>query len=201
MKNTGLLSVLGTLTVLGSSLAFSLPAQANDQDQQQREAGFHLYSPDVEPDGEIDSSFEYDGFGCSGANQSPELRWDNVPAGTRSFAISVHDPDAPTGSGWWHWRMINIPADIRTLSGDTGAVGDANIPTGAVQIRNDFGDKGWAGMCPPQGSTPHRYTFTIHALDVEALDLPEDATAALAGFMINQHEIGRAGFMATYARE
>ncbi len=167
----------------------------------QQTYSFTLSSPDVESDGEINSSFEYDGFGCSGDNRSPELRWQNAPAGTRSFALSVHDPDAPTGSGWWHWRVINIPADTDHLSGNAGAVGDNNLPQNAMQIRNDFGDKGWGGMCPIAGGTPHRYTFTLHALDVETLDIPEDASPALAGFMIHQHEIARTGFMATYARE
>lgn len=194
-------TLAGALTILTGSLAFSASAFAHDHTTEQHRAGFHLYSPDVEPDGEIDSSFEYDGFGCSGSNRSPELRWENAPAGTRSFAISVHDPDAPTGSGWWHWRVVNIPADTSSLSGNAGAVGGDNIPGGAVQIRNDFGDKGWGGMCPPEGASPHRYTFTIHALDVESLDLPDEASPALAGFMIHQHEIARAGFMATYARE
>lgn len=149
----------------------------------------------------IDASFEYDGFGCSGNNRSPELQWHNPPANTRSFAISVHDPDAPTGSGWWHWRVVDIPASATGLPTDAGAENSQQLPEGSRQIRNDFGYKGWAGMCPPQGAGPHRYTFTVHALDVESLDLPEDASPALAGFMIHQHEIERAGFMVTYARE
>ncbi|RUO32270.1 YbhB/YbcL family Raf kinase inhibitor-like protein [Aliidiomarina sedimenti] len=168
---------------------------------QDNEAGFHLYSPDVETDGEIDASFEYNGFGCAGDNQSPTLRWENAPAGTRSFAVSVHDPDAPTGSGWWHWRVVNLPADTTELAGNAGAVDGDNLPDGAVQLRNDYGDKGWGGMCPPAGDSPHRYTFTVHALNTEQLELPEDASPALAGFMIHQHEISRAGFIATYARE
>ena len=162
---------------------------------------FMLSSPQVEPDGEIDASFEYNGFGCSGDNRSPELQWHNPPPNTRSFAISVHDPDAPTGSGWWHWRVVNIPASATGLPVNAGAEDSNLLPEGSHQIRNDFGYKGWGGMCPPQGAAPHRYTFTVHALDVERLDLPEDASPALAGFMIHQHEIERAGFMVTYARE
>ena len=164
-------------------------------------SGFMLSSPQVEPDGEIDASFEYNGFGCSGDNRSPELQWHNPPPNTRSFAISVHDPDAPTGSGWWHWRVVNIPASATGLPVNAGAEDSNLLPEGSHQIRNDFGYKGWGGMCPPQGAAPHRYTFTVHALDVERLDLPEDASPALAGFMIHQHEIERAGFMVTYARE
>lgn len=198
MKKKVLISVLAGLS---STLAFSPLTLAHDHNTNHQQAGFHLYSPDVASDGEIDSSFEYDGFGCSGANQSPELHWDNVPAGTRSFAISVHDPDAPTGSGWWHWRVINLPADTTSLDGNAGAVGGDNLPANAMQIRNDYGDKGWGGLCPPEGAGPHSYHFTVHALDVESIDLPEDASAALAGYMINQHEIARAGFVAIYSRD
>lgn len=162
---------------------------------------FALSSPDVEADGEIDSSFEYNGFGCNGRNQSPALMWEHAPEGTRSFAISVHDPDAPTGSGWWHWRVVNIPADVSELSRNAGNVNGRGLPEQAIQVRNDYGDKGWGGVCPPAGGSAHRYTFTIHALDTEQLDIPEDASPALAGFMIYQHEIARAGFIATYARD
>lgn len=173
----------------------SIAAQAEDT------TSFVLSSPDVEADGEIDSSFEYDGFGCSGNNRSPALTWENVPAGTRSLAISVHDPDAPTGSGWWHWRLVNISADITGLPRDAGAADGFKLPSGAVQVRNDYGDYGWGGVCPPAGAAPHRYTFTLHALDVERLDVPDGASPALVGFLIHQHEIARTGFMATYARD
>ena len=193
-------SLLLTSTIFGFS-ALSLVPAAMAETHEARVSGFMLSSPDVEPDGEIDASFEYDGFGCSGDNRSPRLHWVNAPADTRSFAISVHDPDAPTGSGWWHWRVVNIPADTTELPANAGAEGGANLPSGSQQVRNDFGYHGWGGMCPPQGSNAHRYTFTIHALNVETLDIPDDATPAMAGFMINQHEITQTGFMVTYARE
>ena len=193
-------SLLLTSSLFGLSTLVAAPAGLADT-RDAPVSGFMLSSPDVQPDGEIDSSFEYDGQGCNGDNRSPQLRWHNPPPNTRSFAISVHDPDAPTGSGWWHWRVVNIPADTTELAANAGAEGGANLPAGSQHIRNDFGYYGWGGMCPPQGSIAHRYTFTVHALDVETLDLPDDATPAMAGFMINQHEISQAGFMVTYARE
>lgn len=190
------------IAVLATGVALALtalnPVNATNQHPQN---GFHLHSPDVESDGQIDAAFEFDRFGCSGQNRSPQLVWENAPANARSFAISVHDPDAPTGSGWWHWRVVNIPANTTSLPANAGAEGGANLPDGSIQLRNDYGYKGWGGMCPPAGASAHRYTFTVHALDVESLDLPDDASPALAGFMIHQHEISRAGFMATYARE
>jgi hypothetical protein len=163
-------------------------------------AGFQLSSPEIKAGGLIDKRFEFNGFGCSGENKSPALEWRNAPAGTKSFAITVYDPDAPTGSGWWHWSVINLPADISSLPADAGAQGDANLPAGARQVRIDYGVAAWGGVCPPQGDKPHRYIFTIHALKVPKLDIPADATAALAGYMINANAIGKASFVARYGR-
>lgn len=163
-------------------------------------AGFQLSSPEIKAGGLIDKRFEFNGFGCSGENKSPALEWRNAPAGTMSFAITVYDPDAPTGSGWWHWSVINLPADISSLPADAGAQGDANLPAGARQVRIDYGVAAWGGVCPPQGDKPHRYIFTIHALKVPKLDIPADATAALAGYMINANAIGKASFVARYGR-
>jgi len=164
-------------------------------------AGFQLTSPDIKAGGTIPQSFEFNGFGCSGENKSPALKWSGAPKGTRSFAVTVYDPDAPTGSGWWHWMVINIPADVNELAPDAGAVGGANLPRGALQTRIDYGVAGWGGVCPPQGDKPHRYIFTVHALKVDKLDVPADATAALTGFMINGNSLGKASFTARYGRK
>jgi Raf kinase inhibitor-like YbhB/YbcL family protein len=161
---------------------------------------FTLSSPDIAAGGTIDKRFEFDGFGCSGENQSPALQWSGAPGGTKSFAVTVYDPDAPTGSGWWHWFVVNIPAKLTELKADAGAVSGANLPNGAKQIRIDYGMSGFGGVCPPEGDPPHRYIFTVHALNVEKLDLPPDATAALAGFMVNANSIGKASFEAKYGR-
>jgi len=163
-------------------------------------AGFQLSSPDIKPGALIDKRFEFDGFGCSGENRSPALTWSGAPAGTQSFAVTVYDPDAPTGSGWWHWSVINLPADVNALAADAGAVGGAKLPAGASQLRTDYGVAAWGGTCPPQGDKPHRYIFTVYALKVPKLDIPSDATAALAGFMINANLLGKASFVAKYGR-
>jgi Raf kinase inhibitor-like YbhB/YbcL family protein len=161
---------------------------------------FKLESPDIPADSLIDPKFEFNGFGCTGENKSPLLRWSGAPQGTKSFALTVYDPDAPTGSGWWHWCLIDIPANVSELKPDAGNVSGANLPPGAKHVRIDYGVAGWGGPCPPPGDPPHRYVFTVYALSVDKLDIPSDATAALAGFMINANCIGKGTFTAKYGR-
>ena len=163
-------------------------------------AGFQLGSPDIKPGSSIDKKFEFNGFGCSGENKSPALQWSGAPAGTKSFAVTMYDPDAPTGAGWWHWSVINIPADVTELKPDAGAVGGANLPKGASHVRIDYGVAGWGGTCPPPGDKPHRYVFTVFALKTDKLEIPADATASLAGFMMNANALGKASFTAMYGR-
>jgi Raf kinase inhibitor-like YbhB/YbcL family protein len=169
-------------------------------DLEETAMSFTLSSPDIPAGGTIASKFEFDGFGCSGENKSPALKWSGAPAGAKSFAVTVYDPDAPTGSGWWHWFIVNIPPNVSELKADAGAVGGANLPRGASHVRIDYGVAGFGGVCPPEGDPPHRYIFTVHALGVEKLDIPADATAALAGFMVNGNSIGKASFEAKYGR-
>jgi Raf kinase inhibitor-like YbhB/YbcL family protein len=164
-------------------------------------AGFTLSSPDIKAGAMMPQRFEFKGFGCAGDNQSPALKWSGAPKDTKSYAVTVFDPDAPTGSGWWHWSVINIPASVTELAADAGAVGGAKLPQGATAVRIDYGVAGWGGTCPPQGDKPHRYVFTVHALKTEKLDIPADATAALAGFMINGNALGKASFTALYGRK
>ena len=164
-------------------------------------AGFTLSSPDIKAGAMMPKRFEYKGFGCEGDNQSPALKWSGAPKGAKSFAVTMYDPDAPTGSGWWHWMVINLPADVNELKPDAGAVGGANLPKGASHARIDYGVAGWGGTCPPQGDKPHRYVFTVYALKVDKLELPADATAALTGFMINGNALGKASFTAKYGRK
>jgi Raf kinase inhibitor-like YbhB/YbcL family protein len=162
---------------------------------------FRLTSPDIKPNGPIAPEQVFNGFGCSGKNVSPALRWSGAPAGTKSFALLVHDPDAPTGgAGWWHWLVINIPAGATELKKGAGAADGAGLPQGALQIATDFGAPGWGGPCPPAGDKPHRYNFTLHALKVEKLDVPADARASLVGFMVNANSIGKATLTGTYGR-
>ncbi|MEO7640759.1 MAG: YbhB/YbcL family Raf kinase inhibitor-like protein [Ramlibacter sp.] len=164
-------------------------------------AGFTLGSPDIKAGGTIDKKFEVNGFGCSGENKSPALKWSGAPKDTKSYALTMYDPDAPTGSGWWHWSVINIPADTTALAANAGAAGGANLPKGAMPVRGDFGVAAWGGVCPPEGDKPHRYIFTVHALNTDKLEIPADATAALAGFMINSNALGKASFTAKYGRK
>jgi hypothetical protein len=163
-------------------------------------AGFTLSSTEIKANAMIPKSFEFKGFGCAGDNKSPALKWSDAPKDAKSFAVTVYDPDAPTGSGWWHWVVINIPADVTELASGAGAVNSTTLPKGAVQVRIDYGVNGWGGTCPPQGDKPHRYVFTVHALKTGKLDIPGDATAALAGYMINGNSLGKASFTARYGR-
>lgn len=163
-------------------------------------AGFKLESSDIKANSTMNKKFEANVFGCGGENKSPALKWSGAPKDAKSFAVTVYDPDAPTGSGWWHWSVINIPATVTELKPDAGNASNANLPQGARQVRIDYGTAAWGGACPPQGDKPHRYVFTVHALKTDKLDIPADATAALAGFMINANAIGKATFTAKYGR-
>ena len=163
-------------------------------------ASFTLSSPTIKPNSTLGSNQVFNGFGCTGKNISPALKWSNGPAGTKSYAITVYDPDAPTGSGWWHWVVYNVPADVHELAEGVGDAAGANMPKDAKQGRTDFGSAGFGGACPPVGDKPHRYIFTVHALKVEKIDVPADATAALVGYMINANRIGKANFTAKYGR-
>lgn len=163
-------------------------------------ASFELSSPNIKPDSMLSDTYVFNGFGCSGKNLSPALQWKNPPAGTKSYAITVYDPDAPTGSGWWHWVAYNIPASATQLPEGAGTADGKTLPAGTLQGHTDFGTVAFGGACPPVGDKPHRYIFTVHALKTEKLDVPADATAALIGFMINANRLGQATFTAKYGR-
>ena len=164
-------------------------------------ARFKLVSPDIRPNGPIAMEQVFNGFGCSGQNISPALKWSGAPADTKSFALLVHDPDAPTGgAGWWHWLVVNIPASATRLGKDTGKADGSNLPFGCAQIDTDFGGPGWGGPCPPAGDKPHRYNFTLYALKVDSLDV-SGASASLVGYMINANAIGKAKLTGKFARK
>lgn len=164
--------------------------------------GFTATSPDLDAQKPIANKYVYKGFGCEGENVSPAVVWQGAPEGTKSFAVAVHDPDAPTGgAGWWHWLVINIPADMHGLQQGSGDPAAKKMPKVVMQARTDFGKPGWGGPCPPKGDKPHRYIFTVYALKVEKLDAPEDATGALVGYMINANSIAKASFTARYGRK
>jgi Raf kinase inhibitor-like YbhB/YbcL family protein len=160
---------------------------------------FTLTSPDVAEGKAIAAAQVFNGFGCSGGNVSPALSWSHAPAGTRSFALLMHDPDAPTGSGWWHWVVYNIPASATSLPAGAGDPKKGLMPAGAVQGRTDFGTPGYGGPCPPPGK-PHRYYLRLYALKVDKLEVPADATAALIGFNVRAASLGKAELMGLYGR-
>ncbi|UTF58671.1 YbhB/YbcL family Raf kinase inhibitor-like protein [Gilvimarinus sp. DA14] len=161
---------------------------------------FTLSSPAVTDGGTLTSAQVFNGFGCSGENVSPALNWSGAPEGTKSYALTVYDPDAPTGSGWWHWQVINIPAEVSAIPAGAGTEAGDKMPRGARQGPSDYGVKAFGGACPPEGDEPHRYEFTLYALGTETLQVPENASAALIGFMINANKIGEASFTAMYGR-
>jgi Raf kinase inhibitor-like YbhB/YbcL family protein len=142
----------------------------------------------------------FGGFGCTGENISPQLEWSNAPEGTRSFAITMYDPDAPTGSGWWHWVVYDIPASTNNIPSGAGTKGGTGMPRGAKQARTDFGEAGYGGPCPPEGDGPHRYIITIHALGTERLDVPDDASPALIGFNLTGNSLARASIIFYHER-
>ncbi|MBB4196915.1 kinase inhibitor [Rhodoblastus sphagnicola] len=158
-------------------------------------AALELKSPDIAPGATIADKFVFKGFGCAGGNLSPALDWSGAPEGTQSFALLVHDPDAPTGgAGFWHWVAVDIPANVHALP--QGAA----VPAGAREIATDFGAPGYGGPCPPKGDKPHHYNFTIYALKVAKLDLPPNATASLTGFLVNANALAKATLTGVYGR-
>ena len=162
-------------------------------------AGFELSSPDVAPGAKLAEAQVFKGFGCDGGNRSPALNWQGAPAGTQSFAVTVYDPDAPTGSGWWHWVVYNLPATAKDLPQGSGSPKGA-LPEGAVQGRTDFGASGYGGACPPPGDKPHKYIFTVYALKIEKIEVPPDSTAAMVGYMTHANALGNAQLTVKYGR-
>ncbi|MBW1595985.1 YbhB/YbcL family Raf kinase inhibitor-like protein [Streptomyces sp. JJ38] len=131
-------------------------------------------------------------------NSSPQLSWSAGPAGTLSYAVTCYDPDAPTGSGFWHWTVFDIPADVTELPAGAGTGDFRGLPTGALQARNDYGSRDFGGAAPPPGDGPHRYVFTVYAVDREKLGPDEDAAPAFVGFHLRFHAIARGQLIADY---
>jgi Raf kinase inhibitor-like YbhB/YbcL family protein len=164
------------------------------------QGAFTLTSTDVKAGATLTAQQVFNGMGCTGQNISPELSWKGAPAGTKSFAITTYDPDAPTGSGWWHWMVYNIPATTTSLAAGAGDKARKLLPAGAAEGPTDFGTPGWGGPCPPAGDKPHHYIFTVYALKTDKLDIPANATSAMVGFNLTGNLLGKASFTALYGR-
>ena len=159
---------------------------------------FELQSGDVADGQMMTDNQVYNAFGITGKNISPSLSWSGFPAETKGFAITCFDPDAPTGSGFWHWVLVDIPASVTSLPAGAGHAGGSGLPAGAMHLRNDYGSKDFGGAAPPAGDPPHRYVFAVHALDVASLELEPDTTPAVAGFNLRFRTIARAVLIPVY---
>lgn len=155
-----------------------------------------VYSQDLHDGDKMPEKHVFNGMGYQGDNLSPHLAWEDAPVGTKSFVITCFDPDAPTGSGWWHWVVANIPAETTSLPQGAGS-GKAALPAGALQTRTDFGQAGYGGAAPPAGET-HRYIFSVHALDVDKIDVDEGASGAMVGFNVHFHVLASASLTVHY---
>lgn len=175
----GLIAALSTFSTLS---AFSTQA-----------AEFKVFSNDIQEGAPMHKRHEFKGFGCSGENLSPQLSWQHLPAGTKSIAVTAYDPDAPTGSGWWHWLVVDIPATVTELP---RGVNVASLK--ARGIRNDYSITEFGGACPPPGHGMHRYQFTVWALPMEKLEVGADPSAAVIGYMLNHQALAKATITATY---
>jgi hypothetical protein len=159
-----------------------------------------LTSPDLSPGARIGALQVGDRFGCAGGNRSPTLVWSGAPAGAKSFAISLFDPDAPTGAGFWHWALFDIPASATSLPSGAGDPEAAVAPPGAVAGRNDAGTIGYFGPCPPEGDKPHRYRFELDALDVAHVGLQAGAAAASVAERVRRHTLAKATLIGIWSR-
>jgi Raf kinase inhibitor-like YbhB/YbcL family protein len=157
---------------------------------------FRLFSDDIQDGGPLSAAHVFNGWGHNGANRSPHLAWDGVPDGTESLVLTMYDPDAPTGSGFWHWVVVDIPADAGALAAGAGN-GGGTLPAGARQTRTDAGAPGYVGAAPPPGPA-HRYVFTLHALSTPTLPVADDASGAMVGLMAGMNRLATATLTATY---
>ena len=169
------------------------------------ESKFIVESPNLKNGDTLPKEHVSNTFGCQGGNVSMPLAWSNPPKDTKSFAITMYDPDAPTGSGWWHWIVFNIPLNIQKLPKgvDFRSFPDKPIATPVstpIESRTDFGKPGYGGACPPKGDDRHRYVLTVWALDTPKLPLDAQASGAMVGFFLNRHQIQKAGLTTYYQR-
>ncbi|MPQ99689.1 YbhB/YbcL family Raf kinase inhibitor-like protein [Modestobacter sp. I12A-02628] len=159
---------------------------------------FSLSSTDLDDGAPLGTAQVSGIMGAGGDDASPQLSWSGAPAGTQGYAVTVYDPDAPTGSGFWHWAVTGIPASVTELPTGAGDEAGTGLPPGAVQLRNDAGTARYIGAAPPAGHGPHRYYVVVHALDTADLGVPAEATPAYLGFTLFSHTLARATLIGTY---
>jgi Raf kinase inhibitor-like YbhB/YbcL family protein len=174
------------------------PTPPNPYDFLPQVPSFAVTSSDVTDGGVMPTPQVSGVMGAGGEDRSPQLSWSGFPEGTKSFAVTVYDPDAPTASGFWHWAVANIPVSVTELTSGAGDKDAPSLPEGALQLRNDGGFAGYVGAAPPSGHGPHRYFVVVHAVDTDTLDVDADTTPAVLGFNLFFHTLGRATLIGTY---
>jgi len=180
----------------------SRPVAPNPYDILPPVAAMSLKSHDIADGTTLPMQQAFDGMGVGGANLSPHLQWSGHPAGTQGFSITCFDPDAPTGSGFWHWVLVDVPASVTELATGAGSGPDGTgLPGGAFHVRNDYGQHSYGGAAPPPGDGPHRYIFAVHAVDVPTLGVDGDASPAYVGFNLRFHTLARGVIIARFGRE
>jgi Raf kinase inhibitor-like YbhB/YbcL family protein len=176
-------------------MTFDRPVAPDPYDLLPPVPSFTLSSHDVTDGEPMDVAYAHPSVG--GQNISPQLAWSGFPDETRGFVVTCFDPDAPTGSGFWHWVAVNVPLSVTELARGAGGPEQA-LPQGAFAVRNDYGERAWGGCAPPAGDRPHRYVFAVHALDVDGLDVTADASPAYVGFNLFFHTLARATLRPTF---
>jgi Raf kinase inhibitor-like YbhB/YbcL family protein len=170
----------------------------NPYDDLPEVASFQVTSDDVQDGQELQQPQLSGIFGAGGEDVSPQLSWEGFPDDTKSFAVTVYDPDAPTAAGFWHWAIVDIPADVTELPRGAGDEAGSGLPEGAFQLRNDGGMARFIGAAPPEGHGRHQYYFVVHAVDVDSLGIDQDATPAFLGFNLFSHTLGRGTIVSWY---
>ena len=163
-------------------------------------SNFTVTSPEFKDQDRLQLVHEFDGYDGTGQNRSPALQWQGAPEGAKSFALTLYDPDAPTGSGFWHWILYDIDPSVTELAAGLGSTGATDLGASGTQATNDYGATGYGGPCPPKGLPAHRYIFTVHALGVPRLELPANAPNAVARFLIYRNTLATATLTGLYNR-